>query len=121
MVLKYEVDEHVATVTLNRPEAMNALTRELYGELEQAMRNAHRDPEVRAVIITGEGRAFCSGDDVKQIMLGEQRDASTARLRDVRTAIPDLELGVLFGSSVKGRRRAASDVDVAVRCTGTTD
>jgi enoyl-CoA hydratase/carnithine racemase len=84
MVLKYELDEHVATVTLNRPEAMNALTRELYGELEQAMRNAHRDPDVRAVIITGEGRAFCSGDDVKQIMLGEQRDASTARLRDVK-------------------------------------
>ncbi len=84
MVLNYAVNEHVATVILNRPEAMNALTRELYSELEQALRNAHRDPEVRCVIITGEGRAFCSGDDVKQIMLGEQRDASTARLRDVK-------------------------------------
>lgn len=84
MVLKYEMNDYIATVTLNRPEAMNALTRELYGELEQAMRNAHSDPEVRCVIITGEGRAFCSGDDVKQIMLGEQREASTARLRDVR-------------------------------------
>lgn len=84
MVLKYELNDYIATVTLNRPEAMNALTRELYGELEQAMRNAHSDPEVRCVIITGEGRAFCSGDDVKQIMLGEQREASTARLRDVR-------------------------------------
>ena len=84
MVLRYEVDEHIATVTLDRPEAMNALTRELYGELEKAMRDAHHDPEVRCVIITGEGRAFCSGDDVKQIMLGEQRDATTARLRDVK-------------------------------------
>lgn len=84
MVLKYELNDYIATVTLNRPEAMNALTRELYGELEQAMRNAHSDAEVRCVIITGEGRAFCSGDDVKQIMLGEQREASTARLRDVR-------------------------------------
>ncbi len=83
-ILKHQVADYVATVTLNRPEAMNALTRELYAELEQALRNAHRDPEVRCVIITGEGRAFCSGDDVKQIMLGEQRDATTTRLRDVR-------------------------------------
>ena len=82
--LNYELDDHIATVTLNRPEVMNALTRELYAELEASMREAHRDPDVRCVIITGAGRAFCSGDDVRQIMLGEQRDATTARLRDVR-------------------------------------
>ncbi len=84
MVLRYAVNEHVATVTLDRPEVMNALTRELYSALEKAMRDAHNDPDVRCVIITGEGRAFCSGDDVKQIMLGEQREATTARLRDVK-------------------------------------
>lgn len=82
--IRYEIDEHVLTVTLNRPEVMNALNREMYAELEQAFRDAHRDPEVRCVILTAEGRAFCSGDDVKQIMLGEQRDATTARLRDVK-------------------------------------
>src|SRR3970282_1401371 len=82
--LIYDVEEHVETVTLNRPEAMNALTRSLYAQLEQAFRDAHRDPEVRCVIVTGTGRAFCSGDDVKQIMLGEQRDETTQRLRDVR-------------------------------------
>ena len=80
----YELSDNVLTVTLNRPEVMNALTREMYGELEDAFRQAHRDPEVRCVVLTGAGRAFCSGDDVKQIMLGEQRDATTARLRDVR-------------------------------------
>jgi enoyl-CoA hydratase/carnithine racemase len=82
--LLYDLTDHIATITLNRPEAMNALTRELYAELEAAVRRSHSDPEVRCVIITGNGRAFCSGDDVKQIMLGEQRDASTARLRDVK-------------------------------------
>ena len=82
--LDYALEDHVATITLNRPEAMNALTRSLYGELEQAFRNAHRDPEVRCVVLTGAGRAFCSGDDVKQIMLGEQRDETVQRLRDVR-------------------------------------
>lgn len=82
--ISYELDNHVATITLNRPEVMNALTREMYAELEQAFRDAHRDPEVRCVVLTGAGRAFCSGDDVKQIMLGEQRDATVTRLRDVR-------------------------------------
>jgi enoyl-CoA hydratase/carnithine racemase len=82
--LQYEVADYIATVTLNRPEAMNALTRSLYAELEQAFRDAHRDPAVRCVIVTGAGRAFCSGDDVKQIMLGEQRDETVNRLRDVR-------------------------------------
>ena len=83
-ILGYETSNHVATITLNRPEAMNALTRELYAELERAFIDAHRDQDVRCVILTGAGRAFCSGDDVKQLMLGEQRDASSARARDVR-------------------------------------
>lgn len=82
--LDYDLTDHIATITLNRPEAMNALTRSLYAELEQAFRNAHRDPGVYCVILTGAGRAFCSGDDVKQIMLGEQRDETLTRLRDVR-------------------------------------
>lgn len=82
--VRYEIDEHIATVTLNRPEVMNALNREAYARLEQAFRDAHSDPEVRCVIVTGEGRAFCSGDDVKQLMLGEQRDQTQQRLRDVR-------------------------------------
>lgn len=82
--IDYTIQEHVATITLNRPEVMNALNREMYAELEQAFRDAHRDPEVRCVVLTANGRAFCSGDDVKQIMLGEQRDATVTRLRDAK-------------------------------------
>ncbi len=83
-LVRYEVADYIATVTLNRPEAMNAITREVYAQLEASFRNAHSDPEVRCVVLTGEGRAFCSGDDVKQIMLGEAREATVTRLRDVR-------------------------------------
>jgi enoyl-CoA hydratase/carnithine racemase len=79
-----ERDGRVAVVTLNRPEVMNALNRQMYAELEQAFRDLHRDPEVWCLVLTGAGRAFCSGDDVKQIMLGEQRDETVTRLRDVR-------------------------------------
>ena len=69
MVLRYDVNEHIATVTLDRPQVKNALNRELYGRLEQAFHDAHNDPEVRCVVLTGEGSAFCSGDDVREIML----------------------------------------------------
>ena len=82
MVLQYEVKDHVATVTLDRPEVMNALNRDLYARLEESFREAHRDVEVRAVIVTGAGRAFCSGDDVRQIMLAERPAEATSRARD---------------------------------------
>jgi len=62
--LTYEVDGHVGVITLNRPEARNALTHTTYGELEDAVRSA----SVRCLVITGADPAFCSGDDVKQIM-----------------------------------------------------
>ncbi len=82
--IDYRIDEHVGVITLNRPEVMNALNRQMYGELEAAFRDAQRDPEVRCVLLTGTGRAFCSGDDVRQIMLGEERDETVTRLRDAR-------------------------------------
>jgi enoyl-CoA hydratase/carnithine racemase len=82
MVLRYDVSDYIATVTLDRPEVMNALNRELYGRLEETFREAHRDPDVRAVIVTGEGRAFCSGDDVRQIMLAEPAPATPPRARE---------------------------------------
>ncbi len=82
--IDYRIEDHVAVITLNRPETMNALNRQMYAELEQAFRDAHRDPEVRCVVLTGAGRAFCSGDDVRQIMLGEQRDETVTRLRDAK-------------------------------------
>lgn len=64
--LTYEVDGHVGVITLNRPEAMNSLTYTLYMELEDAVRQS----QARALVITGTGRAFCAGDDVKQILGG---------------------------------------------------
>jgi enoyl-CoA hydratase/carnithine racemase len=56
----------VVEITLNRPEVLNALSLELYGELGDAVEQASLDPEVRVVIITGTGRAFSTGGDLKQ-------------------------------------------------------
>lgn len=58
-------DHGVATLTLNRPEALNALSRPMVAALAEALPRLALDPAVRAVVLTGAGRAFCSGGDVK--------------------------------------------------------
>lgn len=58
----------VATVTLNRPDRLNALTFEVYSELRDLFPALDKDPAVRAVVLTGAGRAFCSGGDVEDII-----------------------------------------------------
>lgn len=60
----YSVTDHVATITLHRPERMNAFTVTMSAELENAFQRADGDDEVRAVIFTGSGKAFCAGADL---------------------------------------------------------
>ncbi|EIT85819.1 enoyl-CoA hydratase/isomerase [Fictibacillus macauensis ZFHKF-1] len=60
----YETRAGVAWVTLNRPEKLNAFTPLMHKELQKALKVAERDEEIRAVVITGAGRAFCSGQDL---------------------------------------------------------
>jgi enoyl-CoA hydratase/carnithine racemase len=62
--LRYDVDEAVCTVTLNRPDKLNAVTSTSIDELIAAFDEADRDDGVRAVIVTGAGRAFCAGADL---------------------------------------------------------
>ncbi len=64
----YEVREGVATITLNRPERLNALTFEVYRELTDTFAALRDEQDVRAIVITGAGRAFCSGGDVLDII-----------------------------------------------------
>ncbi|MGP3972927.1 enoyl-CoA hydratase-related protein [Streptomyces sp. 8N114] len=64
--VRYEVNEGLATVTLNRPDAMNALNDEIKVALRDTLRRAVADEGVRAVLLTGSGRAFCVGQDLKE-------------------------------------------------------
>jgi 2-(1,2-epoxy-1,2-dihydrophenyl)acetyl-CoA isomerase len=64
--LRYEVADAIATITLDRPDALNALTVGLKEELLAAFRSVARDRAVRAVVLTGAGRAFCAGQDLKE-------------------------------------------------------
>jgi enoyl-CoA hydratase/carnithine racemase len=74
--VRYEFADHIAVVTLNRPEVRNALDRQAYAELESAFHQVQNDPEVRVAIVTGVDPAFCSGDDVRAIMVQAQKDSS---------------------------------------------
>jgi enoyl-CoA hydratase len=71
--LRYEEADYVGVITLQRPEARNALTYTTYAELEEAVRGS----TARCLVITGADPAFCSGDDVKQIMAGAGDAVST--------------------------------------------
>jgi len=66
----YDVADRIATVTLNRPERMNAFTAALGHQLRAAMRRATDDPGVRAIILTGAGRGFCAGADMDNLSAG---------------------------------------------------
>jgi enoyl-CoA hydratase/carnithine racemase len=93
--LTYELSDHVAIVTLNRPEVRNALNARAYGDLEAAFRHIQNDNDVRAVVVTGADPAFCSGEDVKQMMTGPAREASQARLASVRPRLTPAAAAVL--------------------------
>lgn len=74
-------DEGVLTLTLNRPERLNAITDELLDALTAALRAAEEDAAVRAIVLTGTGRAFCSGQDLKAAA-GEGGVDVRAKLRE---------------------------------------
>jgi enoyl-CoA hydratase/carnithine racemase len=91
----YQLDETtgVATLTLNRPDKLNALTFEVYAELREAFALLDREPGVRAVVLTGTGRAFCSGGDVDDI-IGPLLERDAAGLREFTRMTCDLILNI---------------------------
>ena len=65
---QYNKDDRIAWITLNRPEALNALNSGLWCEIHQRLDIADKDESVRVVVITGTGRAFSAGDDIKEVL-----------------------------------------------------
>jgi 2-(1,2-epoxy-1,2-dihydrophenyl)acetyl-CoA isomerase len=77
----YEKKNGVATITLNRPQALNAFVSEMNKEVLETLKDAERDSVVRCVVITGAGRAFCAGQDLKG-RTPEQKGSLGASLRE---------------------------------------
>ena len=88
----YEVDDPVAVITLNRPSSLNAWTDQMGIEVRDAIERAERDPAVVGIVITGAGRAFCAGADMKVLQAateGEYRDLPTDDAHPVGDDAPD--------------------------------
>jgi enoyl-CoA hydratase/carnithine racemase len=66
--LEYAVQDSVARIRLNRPDALNSFTTKLYGEVKDAFRLADADPDVDIIVITGTGRAFATGGDLHEVL-----------------------------------------------------
>jgi len=100
--IEYKLERNVAVVTLNRPDKLNALTDEMYNRLAELFTQFQSEDEVRAVIITGAGRAFCSGSDVTT-MVNTNLVAGRARMQTrhaMINAIVNLEKPVI--AAVRG-------------------
>jgi len=85
----YEKADGIATITLNRPERMNAFTPQMLDEWHQALLDAHLDPQVRVIILTGSGRGFCTGMDVVATVAGEPLWDPTLSLAERRNFLRD--------------------------------
>lgn len=62
--IKFDINEGAATLTLNRPKALNSFTAEMHAEIRQVMQQVIDDPDIRCLVITGAGRGFCAGQDL---------------------------------------------------------
>jgi len=69
------IEEKIATITLNRPQAMNALCDALNNDVIEAINIVNEDPDIRVLIITGNSKAFAAGADIKEMMNANQFDA----------------------------------------------
>ena len=122
----FELEDGVATITLNRPERMNAFSNNMLGEWADAITRSQRDDEVRAVVVTGAGRGFCAGGDMKEasegrgIAAGEggaasRRNALRNSVHNVPRALLQLDkpyIGAINGAAVGAGMDMASMCDI---------
>lgn len=100
----FEVGDGVGTITFDRPDRLNALTYDVYADLRDLIGELEHRDDVSVLVITGQGRGFCSGGDVEEI-IGDLQSSDTKRL---------LEFARLTGSVVEAMRRAPLPIIAAV-------
>lgn len=111
----------VRILTLNRPERLNAITEQLIADLNAALAAAHADPSVRALVLTGAGRAFCAGDDLHEYAeQASSREATRAYVEELQQVTRHIMLGrvpvvaAVHGWAVGGGFEWVLDCDLVV-------
>ncbi|MDD5095488.1 MAG: enoyl-CoA hydratase/isomerase family protein [Dehalococcoidia bacterium] len=113
--------DKVATITLNRPEKLNTMSPELMSDLTKVMGEVERDDEIRAVIVTGAGRAFCAGGDVPKLF-ASSRDPITvmglahdgARMVSAMRNLPKPLIAAVNGPAIGGGLNIALACDIII-------
>lgn len=125
-VLTEDLGDSVRKISLNRPARLNAIVPELLDDLVDALNAANRDENIRAIVLTGEGRAFCSGDDLKDFESQVSDEAGTTayieRIQDVTRAMvlgDTPVIGAIRGWAVGGGLEWVINCDFAVAAKGT--
>ncbi|MDA3629463.1 enoyl-CoA hydratase-related protein [Saccharopolyspora sp. WRP15-2] len=116
--LEYQVKDGIGTILLNRPGRKNAFTMEMIDQWAAAIRSARFDPEVRVLVLTGAGDAFCSGVDLDDFTAGEKavldhKTILTERIHQVALALEDFDKPVI--AAVNGVAVGAG-MDMALMC-----
>jgi enoyl-CoA hydratase/carnithine racemase len=124
-VLADDPTDGVRMITLNRPNRLNAITSELLEDLNRELDTANRDSTIRAIVLTGAGRAFCSGDDLKDFesQLGSENKvhAYVERIQDVTRSIvlgDKPVIGAIHGWAVGGGLEWVINCDFAIAAEG---
>lgn len=117
-VLLVEKSDNIATVTLNRPNAMNALSRDLRDALADTFQELEQDPDVRVAILTGAGKAFCAGLDLKELgQEGFAGDNNAVTHKNPVNSIYQFSgpvIGAINGVSITGGFELALACDVLI-------
>ena len=115
-VLLVEKKDGIATLTLNRPDQMNALSLELRWELQAALEDIGADPEVGVVVLTGAGEAFCSGLDLKE-MGSPVKERSAVQPKDPPSLLREVNkpiIGAINGAAITGGFEISLSCDLLV-------
>ena len=120
-LIKIEIDQHVAVITLNRPEAMNALCTAMRKQFAEALVDLKANTDVRVIILTGEGRAFCAGLDLEELKNSSTNVAESGVIgSDMLDAITEIDVPIIAainGYAITGGLELALLCDVIIAST----
>lgn len=120
--VQYELRDHVATITINRPDRLNALGSDIVRGLAEAWRRFQADDQARVAVLTGVGRAFCVGEDLKEAVEANRAGAGYDAERDLYTAgqIDKLVITAVNGYALGGGLALVARSDLRVAASTAT-